>query len=182
MGIGRRGRWRCFRRIGVKRWWMTARSSGLRLSELRLCRPRRWGACWLALKLWQELQLDRFWAARLPASRKRTRWDQVLLVLVAYRLIEPGSEWRLHRAWFGRSALGDLLGADCSPTAAHKLYACHDLLVAHEQELFRLRRLTRNATCTRPHSHQARLPLSLMPGRSATAALRPIVAIEPRLR
>src|SRR5262245_8299558 len=24
----------------------------LRLSELRLCRPRQWGACWLAGQLW----------------------------------------------------------------------------------------------------------------------------------
>src|SRR5271168_4231453 len=40
----------------------------LRLSQLRLCRPRQWGACWLALTLWEELQLDRFWAERLPAS------------------------------------------------------------------------------------------------------------------
>jgi hypothetical protein len=46
----------------------------LRLSELRLCRPRQWGACWLALQLWRELHLDRFRAARLPASRKKTRW------------------------------------------------------------------------------------------------------------
>src|ERR1700675_2844775 len=59
----------------------------LRLSEMRLHRPRQWGACWLAGLLWRELQLDRFWAERLPASRKRTRWDQVLQVLVAYRLI-----------------------------------------------------------------------------------------------
>ncbi len=63
----------------------------LRLSQLRLCRPRQWGACWLALTLWQELKLDAFWAERLPASRKRTHWDQVLFVLVAYRLIEPGN-------------------------------------------------------------------------------------------
>ena len=41
--------------------------------------------------------LDAFWAERLPASRKSTRWDQVLFVLTAYRLITPGSEWRLHR-------------------------------------------------------------------------------------
>jgi len=34
----------------------------LRLRELRLCRPRQWGACWLALWLWQELRLDEFWA------------------------------------------------------------------------------------------------------------------------
>jgi phytoene dehydrogenase-like protein len=38
----------------------------LRLSEMRLCRARQWGACWLAGQLWRDLQLDRFWADRLP--------------------------------------------------------------------------------------------------------------------
>ena len=108
----------------------------LRLSQLRLCRPRQWGACWLALTLWQELRLDEFWAERLPASRKRTHWDQVLFVLVAYRLIEPGSEWRLHRHWYGRTALGDLLGADESLADIHTLYACHDRLLDHKEALF----------------------------------------------
>jgi hypothetical protein len=45
----------------------------LRRSEMRLCRPRQGGACWLAGVLWRELQLDRFWAERLPRSRKGTR-------------------------------------------------------------------------------------------------------------
>src|ERR1700688_3660991 len=108
----------------------------LRISQMRLHRPRQWGACWLAGLLWRELQLDRFWAERLPASRKRTRWDHVLQVLVAYRLIEPGSEWRLHREWFGKSAMADLLGSDFGLAEAHKLYACHDLLLAHKDALF----------------------------------------------
>jgi transposase len=108
----------------------------LRLSQLRLSRPRQWGACWLTLLLWQQLELDRFWAERLARSRKGTRWDQVLLVLVAYRLIAPGSEWRLHREWFERSALGDLLGADSALCDIHKLYACHDRLIEHKQALF----------------------------------------------
>src|SRR5271170_1535989 len=108
----------------------------LRLSDLRLHRPRQWGACWLAGQLWRDLQLDRFWAERLPASRKRTRWDHVLQVLVAYRLIEPGSEWRLHREWFGNSAMADLLGSDFGLAEAHKLYACHDLLLAHKEAVF----------------------------------------------
>ena len=108
----------------------------LRLSQLSLCRPRQWGACWLALTLWQELRLDEFWAARLPASRKGTRWDRVLFVLVAYRLIAPGSEWRLHREWFGRTALADLLGADESLADSHVLYACHDRLLVHKEALF----------------------------------------------
>jgi hypothetical protein len=59
-------------------------------------------------------------------SRKGTRWDQVLFVLVAYRLLAPGSEWRLHREWFQRSALADLLGEDAGLAEIHKLYRCHD--------------------------------------------------------
>ena len=108
----------------------------LRLSKMRLCRPRQWGACWLAGQLWQTLQLDRFWADRLLPSRKGTPWDQVLQVLVAYRLIAPGSEWKLHRDWFGKSAMADLLGADFGLVEAHKLYACHDLLLQHKNALF----------------------------------------------
>ena len=108
----------------------------LRLSEMRLQRPRQWGACWLAGQLWQELELDRFWAARLPPSRKATRWDQVLQVLATYRLIAPGSEWRLHREWFGNSAMADLLGGDFGLAEQHKLYACHDLLLEHKEALF----------------------------------------------
>jgi hypothetical protein len=108
----------------------------LRLSDMRLCRPRQWGACWLAGQLWRELELDRFWADRLPPSRKGTQWDQILQVLVSYRLIAPGSEWKLHRDWFGKSAMADLLGADFGLAEAHKLYACHDLLLQHKADLF----------------------------------------------
>ena len=108
----------------------------LKLAQLRLERPRQWGACWLALKLWQQLGLDEFWGERLAPSRKGTRFDQVLLVLVAYRLLSPGSEWRLHRHWFERSALGDLLGADAALADIHTLYACHDRLLEHKEAVF----------------------------------------------
>jgi hypothetical protein len=37
----------------------------VKLSELRLRRPRQWGACWPALLLWRELQLDLFCSKRL---------------------------------------------------------------------------------------------------------------------
>lgn len=84
----------------------------VRLSGLRLRRPRQWGACWLAFQLWDQLRLDEFWSVRLLASRQGTRWLNVLKALVCYRLIDPGSEWRLHRQWFDQSAIGDLLGAD----------------------------------------------------------------------
>lgn len=108
----------------------------IRLSAMRLARPRQWGACWLALTLWQRLDLDVFFAERLPRSRKGTRWDLAVLVLAAYRLISPGSEWRLHREWYGRSALADLLGSDDGLVDPHVLYRAHDRLLAHKTALF----------------------------------------------
>ena len=108
----------------------------LKLSEMELRRPRQWGACWLFCQIYCELGLDQFWKARLPASRKGTRWDLVFQTLCAYRLIDPGSEWRLHRQWFDRSAMGDLLGEDFSLAAIHKLYECHDFLLKHQSALF----------------------------------------------
>src|ERR1700761_1609270 len=62
----------------------------VRLSGLRLRRPRQWGGCWLACHLWDQLQLDEFWSPRLPVSRQGTRWLNVLKTLVAYRLLDPG--------------------------------------------------------------------------------------------
>ena len=108
----------------------------LKLNELRLRRPRQWGGCWLALNVWRELALDQFWAERLGPSRKGTRWHQVLLLLATYRLLAPGSEWHLHRQWFERSAMADLLGEDAGLAEIHKLYRCHDRLLEHKQALF----------------------------------------------
>lgn len=108
----------------------------IRLSKLSLHRPRQWGACWLTGQLWEQVRLDEFWAARLPPSRKGTRWDQVLQTLVTYRLLDPGSEWRLYRHWFEHSAMADLLGADLRLADIHKLYQCHEHLLEHKQDLF----------------------------------------------
>jgi transposase len=108
----------------------------VRLSGMRLRRPRQWGACWLACHLWEQLQLDEFWAGRLAASREGTRWFNVLKTLVSYRLIDPGSEWRLHRQWYEQTALGDLLGEDFGLVSKDNLYRCLDKLLAHKTELF----------------------------------------------
>jgi hypothetical protein len=96
---------------------------------------RQWGACWLSCHLYKLLGLDAFWEESIPASRKGTRWDLILKILVCYRLIEPGSEWRLHRHWFETTAMGDLLGEDCALVEIHKLYRCHDYILVHKEKL-----------------------------------------------
>ena len=108
----------------------------IRLKDMQLRRPRQWGACWLAGQLYEKLELNRFWAQKLPPSRKGTRWDLVLQTLVTYRLLDPGSEWKLHRQWFEATAMADLLGADFGLAESHKLYECLDLLLAHKRALF----------------------------------------------
>jgi hypothetical protein len=108
----------------------------VRLKEFSLHRPRQWGGCWLFTEVWKQLGLDEFWQARLGASREGTDWEQVLQVLCAYRLIDPGSEWRLHRTWFDQSAMGDLLQADFALAAKDTLYRCLDQLLAHKTALF----------------------------------------------
>lgn len=112
----------------------------VRLAEFSIHHPRQWGACWVFLRLWQQLQLDEFWRARLPASREDTDWYRILVVLCAYRWIDPGSEWRLHRDWYERSAMADLLGADFALAAKDNLYRCLDKLVTHKESLFRFLR------------------------------------------
>jgi transposase len=108
----------------------------VRLKDLTVRHARQWGACWLACELYEQLKLDQFWAERLPPSRKGTRWDLILETLCVYRLIDPGSEWRLHRHWFERSAMADLLGSDFRLADSHRLYDCHDLLLKHKEALF----------------------------------------------
>jgi len=109
----------------------------VRLEAMQLHRPRQWGACWLACQLYEQLGLDQFWQARLPDSREGTCWRHILETLVCYRLIDPGSEWRLHRLWFEASAMGDLLGHDYALVEKNALYRCLDKVLAHKSALFK---------------------------------------------
>lgn len=109
----------------------------VRLSEFELRRPRQWGACWVGCQLWDQLQLDPFWQERLADSREGTCWRHVLQTLTIYRLIDPGSEWRLHREWFKNSALADLLEEDFSLARKDNLYRCLDKVLEHREPLFK---------------------------------------------
>jgi transposase len=108
----------------------------VRLNEFELRRPRQWGACWVGCRLWDQLQLREFWRERLPDSREGTCWRHVLETLTVYRLIDPGSEWRLHRQWFHDSAMADLLEEDFGLAQKDNLYRCLDKVLEHRAALF----------------------------------------------
>ena len=87
-------------------------------------------------ELWRMLELYQFFAQRLGVSREGTDSEKVLRILTIYRLLSPGSEWRLHRHWFGTTALSDLLGVDERAVQDDTLYRCLDLLLPQKEELF----------------------------------------------
>jgi len=108
----------------------------VRLDQFELRRPRQWGACWVGCKLRDQLQLTEFWRERLPDSREGTCWRHVLETLTVCRLIDPGSEWRLHRQWFHDSATADLLEEDFGLAQKDNLYRRLDKLLTHRAALF----------------------------------------------
>jgi transposase len=108
----------------------------VRLSGLELRRPRIFGNCWLACELWHQLGLDEFWQERLPEAREAVSWEKVLRLLVVNRLLDPGSEFHVHRQWFVDSAMDELLETDFAVAEKDRLYRCLDRVLEHKQELF----------------------------------------------
>lgn len=108
----------------------------VKLHEMKLQRARPYGNCWLGCELWRQLQLDQFWNQKLGRGRESVEWAKVLELLVVNRLIEPGSEFRLHRHWFDRSGMDALLGVDFAVAEKDRLYRCLDRILTHRQELF----------------------------------------------
>ena len=108
----------------------------VKLSGLELRRPRTFGSCWLGCELWQQLGLDEFWQQRLPEAREAVSWEKVLQLQVVNCLLDPGSDYRLHRQWYVDTAMDELLETDFAVAAKDRLYRCLDRVLPHKQELF----------------------------------------------
>ncbi|MGC2419293.1 MAG: IS1634 family transposase [Candidatus Acidiferrales bacterium] len=110
----------------------------VKLSEMVLRRPRAFGNCWLGCVLWRQLRLEEFWGEKLAEAVKRETvpWAKVLQLLVVNRLIDPGSEFRVHRQWFDQSAMAELLETDFAVAEKDRLYRCLDRIVEHRPALF----------------------------------------------
>ncbi len=114
-----------------------ANAVSVKLTEMKLLRPRSYGDCWLGCLMWEELRLTQFWEPLLPPGREAVPWVKVLQLLVVNRLIAPGSEFRLHRQWFDSSAMDELLEVDFAVAGKDRLYRCLDRLLEHKEALCR---------------------------------------------
>ena len=107
----------------------------VKLSQMQLCRPRAFGNCWLACRLWDELDLDGFWQRRIDESRGDIAWSKVLKLLVTNCLIDPASEFYVHRQWFDKTAMDELLDTDYRIASKDRLYRCLDRILEHKEDL-----------------------------------------------
>jgi transposase len=110
-------------------------SISVKLDAMELRRPRAFGDCWLGCWLWERLQRSSFWNQQLRNSRGEVPWSKVLQLLVINRLIDPGSELRIHRQWFLRSAMDELLAVDFAVAGKDRLYRCLDRILRHKDAL-----------------------------------------------
>ena len=116
----------------------SSNSIQVKLSEIQLRRPRVFGNCWLGCELWRQLRLGEFWEEKLAekAQRETVAWAKVLQLLVVNRLIDRGSELRVHRQWFDQSAMAELWEADFAVAEKDRLYRCLDRILEHRPALF----------------------------------------------
>ena len=107
------------------------------LSSLAVRRPRQFGACWLASRLWQELGLDSFFAEALQDRRGPVEWAKVIELLAVNRLCDPQSELGVHQRWFGTTAMDTILGTEEAVAAKDRLYRALDKALEHKEALER---------------------------------------------
>ena len=107
----------------------------VRLSTMKLSKPRAFGDCWLGCEIWDQLGLDTFWSERIDSGKSPVEFSKVLKLLAVNRLIKPGSELYIHQHWFNQTAMGSLLDCDYEAASKDRLYRCLDRIVVYKDEL-----------------------------------------------
>src|SRR6266699_3851802 len=104
----------------------------VRLNEIRLERPRAFGAVWLGWTLWRALGLDTVCAELLPPGREAVPWATMAAILVLARLCEPSSELHIAEDWYRGTALEDLLEVPSAQVNDDRMYRALDRLRPHK--------------------------------------------------
>jgi transposase len=107
------------------------------LKKVRLERTRTFGACFLGLELWKQLDLDRFFEQTVDGEPADVPWSRVAALLAINRLCAPGSELAIEQRWYPSTALDDLLEIEEGKINDTRLYRCLDRILPHKTKLER---------------------------------------------
>jgi transposase len=107
------------------------------LDQVRLERTRQFGACFLGLELWKQLELDRFFEQAIDDDPADVPWSRVAALLAINRLCAPGSELAVEQRWYPSTAMDDLLAIEEGKINDTRLYRCLDRILPHKTKLER---------------------------------------------
>jgi transposase len=107
------------------------------VQRVRVERLRQLGPCLVGLTLWQQLQLDQFFEARVDQAPADVPWSRVAALLAINRLCAPGSELAVEERWYPTTALDDLLHLPAGTINDSRLYRALDHLLPHKTALER---------------------------------------------
>ena len=107
------------------------------LNQVRLERTRQFGACFLGLELWKQLELDRFFEQAIDDDPADVPWSRVAALLAINRLCAPGSELAVEERWYPSTAMDDLLAIEEGKINDTRLYRCLDRILPHKTKLER---------------------------------------------
>ena len=107
----------------------------VKLSSIRLERPRDFGDVWLAWGLWRMLGLDELLDKLIEPGREDVSWGAMAAILTLARFCEPSSELHIADTWYRRTALEELLGVTPEQVHTDRLYKALDQLLPHKEAL-----------------------------------------------
>jgi transposase len=107
----------------------------VKLSSIRLERPRDFGDIWLAWGLWRMLGLDELLDKLIEPGREDVSWGAMAAILTVARFCEPSSELHIADTWYRRTALEELLGVTPQQVHTDRLYKALDQLLPHKEAL-----------------------------------------------
>ena len=107
----------------------------VKLSSIRLERPRDFGDVWLAWGLWRMLGLDELLDKLIEPGRENVSWGAMAAILTVARFCEPSSELHIADTWYRRTALEELLGVTPQQVHTDRLYKALDQLLPHKESL-----------------------------------------------
>ena len=107
----------------------------VKLSSIRLERPRDFGDVWLAWGLWRMLGLDELLEKLIEPGREDVSWGVMAAILTVARFCEPSSELHIADTWYRQTALEELLGVTPEQVHTDRLYKALDELLPHKEAL-----------------------------------------------
>jgi transposase len=103
--------------------------------KTRTERQREFGGVWLGDKLFEKMELDRYFTEGLARKEESVTWLDIIKILVISRFIHPSSELHIAEHLYEHSAMEDFFGIPSEQVYDNRLYRGLDKILPHKDSL-----------------------------------------------